>query len=148
MSTRNMRRLAAGIVACTLAFATAPVLAQDVSTTRSAATAGAIVHTEDVDLFYRIYDAAGGHPTAEQLQHDYLDQGSDGLQVLVRERDVTGQRIADMLAKNPALYSGAKRCLAVLPPPRERPEAALPKPGRPYPHARLPPVPLSIGPGH
>src|SRR3546814_3706035 len=79
MSTRNMRRLAAGIVACTLAFATAPVLAQDVSTTRSAATAGAIVHTEDVDLFYRIYDAAGGHPTAEQLQHDYLDQGSDGL---------------------------------------------------------------------
>src|SRR3546814_17660743 len=85
MSTRNMRRLAAGIVACTLAFATAPVLAQDVSTTRSAATAGAIVHTEDVDLFYRLYHAAGGHPTAEQLQHDYLDPGSAGLPVLARE---------------------------------------------------------------
>src|SRR5690554_2554320 len=90
MSRRNMRRLAAGIVACALAFVTAPVLAQDAPTTRSAPTAGAIVHTEDVDRFYRIYDAAGGHPTAEQLQHDYLDQGSNGLQVLARERNVTG----------------------------------------------------------
>src|SRR3546814_4617029 len=92
MSTRSIGRLAACIGVCALAFATAPVLAEDAPATRSAATAGAIVHTEDVDLFYRIYDAAGGHPTAEQLQHDYLDQGSDGLQVLVRERDVTGDR--------------------------------------------------------
>src|SRR3546814_12005956 len=107
MSTRNMRRLAAGIVACTLAFATAPVLAQDVSTTRSAATAGAIVHTEDVDLFYRIYDAAGGHPTAEQLQHNYLDHGSDGLQVLARDRNVTVPRIAALRPHHPYLYTGA-----------------------------------------
>src|SRR3546814_15022280 len=95
MSTRNMRRLAAGIVACTLAFATAPVLAQDVSTTRSAATAGAIVHTEDVDLFYRIYDAAGGHPTAEQLQHHYPAKASDRLQVISSDRNGTAPRTSD-----------------------------------------------------
>jgi hypothetical protein len=147
MSRKNMRRLGAGIVACALAFATAPVLAEDAPATRSAATAGAVVHTEDVDLFYRIYDAADGHPTAEQLQRDYLDQGSDGLQVLVRERNVTGQRIADMLAKNPSLYTGAKRCLAVLPRARERLEAALHKLGRLYPEARFPPVTVAIGRG-
>src|SRR3546814_2929996 len=120
---------------------------EDASATRSAATAGAIVHTEDGDLFYRIYDAADGHPTAEQLQHDYLDQGSDGLQVLARERNVTGQRIADMLAKNPSLYTGAKRCIAVLPRARERLEAALHKLGRLYPDARFPPVTVAIGRG-
>src|SRR5690606_38246557 len=147
MSRENTRRLGVGIVACALAFATAPVLAEDGSATRSAATAGAVVHTEDVDRFYRIYEAAGGHPTAEQLQHDYLDQGSDGLQVLVRERNVAGQRIADMLAKNPSLYSCAKRCLAVLPRARARLEAALHKLGRLYPEARFPPVTVPIGRG-
>ena len=37
------------------------------------------VHTEDVDRFYKIYEAAHGHPTAEQLQRGYLDTGSEGL---------------------------------------------------------------------
>ena len=147
MSKENTRRLVAGTVACALAFATAPVPAGDGPATRGAATAGAVVHTEDVDLFYRVYAAAGGHPTAEQLQHDYLDRGSDGLQVLVSERNVTGQRIADMLARNPSLYSGAKRCLAVLPRARERLEAALHELGRLYPEARFPPVTVAIGRG-
>src|SRR3546814_12924280 len=67
MSTRSIGRLAACIGVCALAFATVPALAEDASATRSAATAGAIVHPAAVDLFYRIYDAADGHPTAEQL---------------------------------------------------------------------------------
>src|SRR3546814_9180692 len=146
MSTRSIGRLGACFGGCARAFATVPALAEDASATRSAATAGAIVHTEDVDLFYRIYDAADGHPTAEQLQHDYLDQGSDGLQVLARERNVTGQRIADMLAQNPSLYTGAKRFLAVLPPAPARLEPALHKLGRLYPDARFPPVPVAARP--
>ena len=144
---KAMRPTAIGAVLCIFAFLSGPVLAEDAPETRSAATADAVVHTEDVDLFYRIYDAAGGHPAAEQLQHDYLDQGSEGLQILARERNVTGQRIADMLAKNPSLYSGAKRCLAVLPRARERLEAALHKLGRLYPEARFPPVTFAIGRG-
>ena len=36
------------------------------------------IRTEDVTRFYKVYDAAGGHPTAEQLQHDYLDPGPRG----------------------------------------------------------------------
>jgi hypothetical protein len=52
-----------------------------------------------------------------------------------------------MLAKNPSLYTGAKRCLAVLPRARERLEAALHKLGRLYPEARFPPVTIAIGRG-
>src|SRR3546814_5263661 len=52
-----------------------------------------------------------------------------------------------MLAKNPSLYTGAKRCIAVLPRARERLEAALHKLGRLYPDARFPPVTVAIGRG-
>src|SRR5690606_40502159 len=92
----DMRRLCAGIATFAIAFAMAPVNAGDTPASGATATKGAVVHTEDVALFYRVYDAANGHPTAAQLQLDYLDQGSDGLHVLARERKVTGQRIADM----------------------------------------------------
>ena len=95
------------------------------------------IHTGDVDRFYKIYDAAGGHPTAEQLQRDYLDQGSEGLHQLAKLRNVTGVRIADTLTKRPELYSDAKRCLAVLPRVRQRVDVALRKLVRLYPQARL-----------
>src|SRR3546814_3784250 len=121
MSTRSIGRLAACIGVCALAFVTVPALAEDASATRSAATAGAIVHTEEVDLFYRIYDAADGHPTAEPLQHDYLDQRSDGLQEMAPVRNVRGQRTAGMLATNPSPYTGAERWIALLPPARAPP---------------------------
>lgn len=105
------------------------------------------IHIEDVERFYRIYDAAGGHPTAEQLQRDYLDQGSEGLHQLAKVRNVTGVRIADTLAKRPELYTNAKKCLAVLPRVRQRVEAALSELVRVYPQARTPPVTIAVGRG-
>lgn len=110
------------------------------------ATAPAI-HTEDVAAFYRLYDATGGHPTATQLQHDYLDTGSDGLHTLAKLRNVTGERIAATLASRPEIYTGARRCLAVLPRVRERATAALAQLARLTPDARLPPVTIAIGRG-
>ena len=113
----------------------------------AARAAGPEIHTEDVDLFYKLYDATGGHPTAEQLQRDYLDAGSEGLHQLARLRNVTGARIADTLAKRPELYVGAKRCMAVLPRVRPRVEAALRELVRLYPQARTPPVTIAVGRG-
>lgn len=104
-------------------------------------------HTEDVDRFYKIYETAGGHPTAEQLQRDYIDAGSEGLHQLTKLRNVTGARIADTLAKRPELYSGAKRCMAVLPRVRPRVDAALRELVRLYPQARTPPVTIAVGRG-
>ncbi len=105
------------------------------------------IHTEDVERFYRIYEAAGGRPTAEQLQRDYLDQGSEGLHQLAKLRNVTGVRIADNLAKRPEIYTNAKRCLAVLPRVRQRVEVALRELLRVYPQARTPPVTIAVGRG-
>lgn len=137
----------AGAAVCALALATAPVLAQSAPTVDGIATDEAIVQTEDVDLFYRVYDKADGRPTAEQLQHEYLDQGSEGLRTFARLRDVSGRRIADAMTANPSLYADARRCLAVLPQARARLETALHKLGRLYADARFPPVTIAVGRG-
>jgi hypothetical protein len=145
----SIRKMGIGAVACALAFAATSVPAQHApaADSASAATAEAVVQTGDVDLFYRIYDNANGHPSAEQLQHEYLDQGSEGLHLFARLRNISGQRIADALAANPSLYADAKRCLAVLPRAQQRLETALRTLGRLYPLARFPPVTIAIGRG-
>jgi len=105
------------------------------------------IHIEDVTRFYQVYDAAGGHPSAAQLQQDYLDAGSDGLHQLAKLRNVTGERIADALAKRPEMYVEARKCVAVLPRVRQRLHAALGKLGALYPQARFPPVTIAVGRG-
>lgn len=141
--------LGAAALALALVFAPTPVLARDTPATGSAraATAQVVVQTRDVDLFYRLYDSTGGHPTAGQLQDEYLDPGSEGLHLFARLRNISGQRIADAMTANPSLYADAKRCLAVLPQARQRLETALRTLGHLYPEARFPPVTITIGRG-
>jgi hypothetical protein len=102
--------------------------------------------TQDIDLFYRVYDAAGGHPSAAQLQHDYIDSGSEGLHQFLKVRDLSGQTLAEALAKHPEVYSDAKRCVVGLDDVRRRLSVALRKLGELYPEARYPPVTILIGP--
>ena len=106
-----------------------------------------VIQIEDVERFYRVYDAAGGRPTAEQLQRDYLDPGSEGLHQLAKVRSVTGAKIAEALARSPALYSDARRCAAALPKVQQRLRAALHTLGRLYPQARFAPVTIAVGRG-
>jgi Predicted Zn-dependent protease (DUF2268) len=117
------------------------------ATSGVAKTAGAEIQMEDVYRFYKLYDATGGHPTADQLQHDYLDPGSDGLHNLAKARDVTGARIADNIAKHPEIYSGARQCMAALPRVRRRVGVAMRKLSRLYPQANFPPVTIVVGRG-
>ena len=113
----------------------------------AAAPTGPEVQIEDVYRFYKLYDATGGHPTADQLQHDYLDPGSDGLHNLAKARNVTGARIADNIAKRPEIYSGARQCMAALPRVRQRLGVALREFRRLYPEAGFPPVTIVVGRG-
>lgn len=113
----------------------------------AAAPAGAQIQTQDVYRFYKLYEATGGHPTADQLQHDYLDPGTDGLHNLAKARNVTGARIADNIARHPEVYADARRCMAALPRVRQRVEVALRKLGRLYPEAIFPPVTIAVGRG-
>jgi len=119
----------------------------DGATTDHSPTAGPVILTEDVDRFYKIYDAAGGHPTAKQLQRDYIDSGADGLHQFAKMRNITGNRIAETLTKHPEIYSDAKRCMVVLPRVRQRLEVALRKLGELYPDAKFPPVTIAVGRG-
>jgi hypothetical protein len=112
-----------------------------------AAASGPDIQIEDVTRFYKVYDGAAGHPTAEQLQHDYLDPGSEGLHHLAEARRVTGTAIAKNLVEHPEMYSDAKRCMAVLPRVRERLQSALGKLGQLYPDAKFPPVTIAVGRG-
>jgi hypothetical protein len=105
------------------------------------------IHIEDVERFYRIYDAANGQPTAEELQRDYIDAGSEGLHTLARLRNVTGARIAETLARNPEIYSNARRCMAVLPRVKERVQVALGALARLNPGGRFPPVTVAVSRG-
>ena len=106
-----------------------------------------VIQIDDVDRFYQVYDAAGGHPTADQLQHGYIDPGSDGLHQFAKLRNISGTTIASSLAKQAEIYSGAKRCMVVLPRARQRLQAALQQLVRLYPEARLPPVTIAVGRG-
>lgn len=108
---------------------------------------GPVIDTSDVDLFYRLYDAAGGRPTARQLESDYLGAGSEGLQTLARLRNVTGERIAAAIEKEPSTYERARDCVAVLPGARTRLAAALARLARLYPDAKFPPVTITVGRG-
>lgn len=105
------------------------------------------IHIEDVSRFFAIYDAAAGRPSAEQLQRDYLDAGSEGLHQFARIRNITGARIADTLTRNPQIYSNARRCMEVLPRVRERVTVALRTLVQLYPQAKLPPVTIAVGRG-
>lgn len=117
----------------------------DAGPARGAAAATVVI--EDVERFYRIYDAADGRPTAEQLQRDYLDAGSEGLQHFARLRKTTGARIAEALEKTPQLYVDARRCMRVLPQVQRRLTHALDRLGALYPQAHLPPVTIAVGRG-
>jgi hypothetical protein len=142
-----MRRIAVAAAIGLLACGAIPSAACSATSTAADTAAGPLIQTEDVARFYKVYDAAGGHPTADQLQHDYLDPGSDGLHHLAQVRNVTGARIAEAIVKHPEIYTGARQCMVVLPRVRQRVEAALRKFGRLYPEARFPPVTIAVGRG-
>lgn len=112
------------------------------------ATEGPKILTGDVIRFYQIYDAAGGHPTAEQLDRDYLAPGSDGLHQFAKLRRVTGAAMADAIAKRPEIYVRARACLAVLPGVKQRLSLAFDKLAGLYPEAKFPPVTILVGRGH
>lgn len=113
----------------------------------SAPARGIEIQTEDVTRFYQVYNAAGGHPTAAQIQHDYLDPGTEGLHHLMKARNVTAERIAQAIAAQPELYTGARTCLAALPRVRDRLNAAFQKLLTLYPEAQQPPVTIAVGRG-
>ena len=142
-----MKRNGAGLIVTVMAsiIIAEPQSSRDVPTLRPAA--GPSILIEDVGRFYRIYDAANGHPTAESLQRDYLDAGSGGLVQFAKLRHISGTTIAENLARHPDMYLNARSCVDVLVVVRQRLAVALRKLGDLYPEAKFPPVTIAVGHG-
>ena len=110
-----------------------------------AAPAPAEVRTSDVELFYRLYDGARGAPTAEALQHGYIEAGSDGVRQFVPHRIKSGEDLAQTIAKNPQVYDQARDCLRVLPAVKAKLAGAFRRLSKIDPDATFPPVTILIG---
>ncbi|MES2152487.1 MAG: DUF2268 domain-containing putative Zn-dependent protease [Pseudomonadota bacterium] len=110
-------------------------------------TKGPDVLTGDVARFYQVFEAAGGHPTAQQLERDYLAPGSAALHEFVRLRRVTPERIAQAIATQPETYANARRCLIALPAVKTRLVLAFARLATLYPDAKFPPVTIVVGRG-
>ena len=113
----------------------------------SPALAAPRIVTEDVTRFYKVYDAAGGHPGVEALDHDYLARGSDGLHQFAKARNVTAQRIFDNIEAHPQTYIDARACMAALPGVKRRLTDAFARLKTVYPRAKFPPVTVVVGRG-
>ena len=105
------------------------------------------ISIEDVDRFYRVYDAAMGHPSADELQRNYIDTGSEGLLQFAKRRNISGVSIAHNIASHPEMYSNARRCVPVLPRVRQRLEVDLRELRDLYPESKFPPVTIAVGHG-
>jgi hypothetical protein len=103
------------------------------------------ISTADVELFYRLYDAARGKPSIETLRREYLEAGSDGLRHFIPHRIISASRLSEQIVRNPAVYKKARRCAAVLPAVRTRIAAALAQLRTLLPDAKFPPVIFLIG---
>lgn len=140
-----MKDTAVAVMLAVLAGGAYPATAEATGPVADAPSANVVI--EDVTRFYRIYDATGGQPDAQQLQRDYLEAGSEGLRHFARLRRVTGTRIAKAVDQRPGLYEDARHCMRVLPDVQERLTSALERLGELYPQARMPPVTIVVGPG-
>jgi hypothetical protein len=103
------------------------------------------IRISDVELFYRVYDAAGGKPSAESLQRNYLDPGSPGLHEFLVRRIHSADVLAKKIAQDPAPFEKARECMAALPDVQKRLAVVLPKLRGIYPQAKFPPVTFLIG---
>ena len=112
---------------------------------RAAVPKGPQILTSDVERFYRVYEAHGGHPDAATLERDYLAPGSAGLHEFMQLRRVSGDSIEKAIAARPEAYENARACLAVLPNVKRRLTADFARLARAYPEAKFPPVTLVVG---
>lgn len=119
--------------------------ATGLTSTAAAVPSQAEVRTSDVELFYRVYDAAHGAPDAQTLQREYLEGGSDGVRQFIPHRILSAEALAKAIAENHAVYEQARACAAVLPKVRVRLAGVFRKLAAIDPQARFPPVIILIG---
>lgn len=111
-----------------------------------AAPPGPDILTGDASRFYALYEASAGKPSVAQLTQ-YLEQGTPSLAAFTKLRRVTPGRMAEAIARDPAMYANGRACLAELPAVRQRLVKVFANLQAIYPQTRFPPVAIVVGRG-
>ncbi|MEP6503740.1 MAG: DUF2268 domain-containing putative Zn-dependent protease [Betaproteobacteria bacterium] len=104
-----------------------------------------VVRTDDIDRFFRVYDATHGQPSVEVLQKEYLDAGSQALQQFVVARIGSAAKLHDAILARPKDFDDARACAAALATTRQQLPAVWSRLAALYPPAQFPPVTFVIG---
>lgn len=98
---------------CSLALAVA-ALSVSVACAKGVDPLEAKVIADDADRFAALFEKTGGAPTAEELQRDYLDPGSRGVEIFTPNRIQDAENLAAKIAANKAEYQrGIDVCLPI-----------------------------------
>lgn len=65
-------------------------------------------HTEDVELFWKIFDRDFPKLKGQTFQEDYIDQGSIGLKGFIKYRIESGKKLANTVKKNLTYYQNIR----------------------------------------
>lgn len=106
------------------------------------------VRYEDVDRFYRVYDEAGGRPSADRLRRGYIEAGSAGVREFVPNRILSPEALAAAIGKDRPTYERARQCRAALPAVDRRMRATYLAFQTALPEADLPDTTILIGRGN
>lgn len=140
----HARRTVRGLLLVVLPMMLLPANAAE----RTQPSARIVVQIDDVTRFFSVLDASGGKPSAEDLQHGYLDTGTDALRSFTDSRIGSMERLARTIQDKPALFAKARTCATALPEIRARVANALDRLGTLLPSARFPPVTVLVGRGN
>ena len=127
------------------ALAAAATLAAAALAHGADAAPAVVLRTDDVERFFHVYDAAHGHPTAQQLQSQYLDPGSDVLHQFVVSRIGDAGQLATAIEKRSADFAQARSCLPALEKTRAQLPAVYARMAALYPASTFPPVTIVVG---
>ena len=65
-------------------------------------------HTEDIELFWEVYDSQGSKQKGSIWQSEYLEKGSPGVKGYIPFRIESGKKLAKTISKNKAYYDNVR----------------------------------------
>ena len=66
------------------------------------------IHTEDIALFWKVFDATNPEFDGKLFQKDYLDAGSDGVKGFIKMRIESGQNLSKTIKENLSYYNAIR----------------------------------------
>lgn len=105
----------------------------------------AVFHTEDISLFWSVYDLVSPKPDGDAFQKIYIDAGSIGLRAFVPNRIESGKNLAKVIKSNAAYYTSIRQSSVSIADKKERFYECFAALKSIYPEAVFPDVYFVIG---